>query len=133
MKVVQLYIYFLKINMIKKLKKILLENKNSLTSEVIKIILETNNPEKFLKDLSEDKCYSWVVPKLMDLKYTHFLFDKYYDEIESIRKDIAFAGMGEDMFPSIDIKNDFIWFAIDYIIDWLTDDLIHLSKKDSRF
>ena len=53
----------------------------------------------------------------MDLKYTHFLFDKYYDEIEGIRKDIAFAGMGEDMFPNTDIKNDFVWFAIDYIID----------------
>ena len=116
-----------------KLENILVKNKNSLLSEIIKIVLDTNNPEKLLQNLATNKCYSWVVSKLMDLKYTHFLFDKYYDEIESIRKDIAFAGMGEDMYPSLDIKNDFVWFAIDYIIDWLTDDLIHLSKKDSRF
>ena len=44
--------------MIKKLEKILLKNKNSLISEIIEMILEAKNPEKFLKDLSEDKCYS---------------------------------------------------------------------------
>ena len=134
MEVVQLYVYFIKKNtMREELEKILLENKNSLTSEIIKMALDTSNPEKFIKDLSKDKCHSGVIPKLIDLKYTHFLFDTYYDEIEGIRKDISFAGMGEDMYPNTDIKNDFVWFAIDYITDWLTDDLIHLSKKDSRF
>ena len=52
-----------------KFEKILLENQNSLTSEIIKMALDTNNPEKFLQDLSKEKCYSGVVPKLINLKY----------------------------------------------------------------
>ena len=114
------------------LENILKTKPNTLGEVVAFTLLNYVDVEERFNELHKNKSYSGAVPEFISLDFTHRLFDKYYDEIESIRKEYALCWMESEMYPSHDIKHDFTQFAIDYIIDSIADESMN-TKKDSYF
>ena len=115
-----------------KIQKIIFDNPNTLTSEILTIILNNNHPKETFDELYEEKCYKWALMNTNNKDFYNNIFDKYYQEINDIINEQEFYWNDFDMSQLIDIKLDFVYGSIDYIIDWIYEDLIVLPKKDSR-
>jgi len=118
---------------IRKLQKIALSNDNTLTSEILCIIINSKQPKFTFEKLVEDKAYQTILVSYKDKDFYHKLFDTYYDEIDSTIKDLIHCWSEIEIAKMSDIKFDLLCVVIDYIITWVDDEMVFLSKKESRF
>ena len=95
------------------LQTLLEANPNSITEAVINEALEYDTPEAFFKDLLEHGCQSWMVSSLIYYNDTHAFYDKYYDEIEDIRCQLANDGIEVNFPECSDMKNFFAWLSFE--------------------
>jgi hypothetical protein len=67
-------------------------------------------------------CASGFVSGLIYYTDTHAFFDKYYDEIEELRRDTE-EELGEPLKITSDLKNFLAWFAFEETARKIADDL----------
>lgn len=96
-----------------KLIDLLEKNNWNITEEVIKEAIEYHNPKSFLEDLLQYGCVSWMVSSLIRYKDTHKFYDKHYDEIEEIRKELEEQGLELKLPSHEDLKNFFAWLGFE--------------------
>lgn len=88
--------------------------------------LDGRSTDKEIKDFFEDfehGCASGVVSGLIEYEDTHAFFDRFYNEIEELRKDFEeepqnFLHPGDQ-----DLKTFFAWFAFEKVADDLVNKL----------
>ncbi len=86
----------------------LLEKENCrLRSAVIIEALEHEDIPAFFKDLLQYGCQSGIVSSMIYYTDTHKFFDKYYEEIETLRFELE--QVGQNMQPQGDLKNWYAW------------------------
>lgn len=95
-----------------KLKKLLNENKWTITEEIIKEALDYHNPKDFFEDLLQYGCQSWMVSSMIRHKDTYEFFEKHYEEIEEIRAELEEQGI-EIKIPTNDLKNFLSWLSFE--------------------
>jgi len=97
-----------------KLEVILKENPNSIEAEVAQEALDSEDPKTFFEDLMNYGCQSGMVSSLIYYKDTHDFYDKYYDEIEDIRRELESEGI-EINLKDQDLKNYLAWLAFEHV------------------
>ena len=96
----------------------------SLITVIAKLWLSYDDVDTRFNNLLKNKCYSWAVPELISIDFTHQLFDIHYEDIENQRKDFAFSNMWFDTSDMEDIKLDFVRSTVDYIIECISQNCI---------
>lgn len=96
------------------LSQIIDSKPSSLYSEVAEEALDYHNPKSFFEDLLSHGCISGMVGKLVYYYDTHKFYDKYYQEIESLRDEYE-SSTGESVLQYVngDLKNWLAWFAFE--------------------
>ncbi len=97
-----------------KLLKLLEQNNWNITEEVIKEAMDYHNPKSFLEDVLQYGCVSWMVSSLIRYRDTHEFYDKHYDEIEEIRKELEEQGLEIKLPSHEDLKNFFAWLSFEH-------------------
>lgn len=97
----------------KTLQKLLEDNQDNITEAVINEALEYDTPEAFFEDLLQHGCQSWMVSSLIYYNDTHAFYDKYYNEIEDIRCQLASDGIDVQFPECNDLKNFFAWLSFE--------------------
>lgn len=95
-----------------KLKKLLNENKWTITEEIIKEASDYHSPKDFFEDLFQYGCQSWMVSRSIRHKDTYEFFEKHYEEIEEIRAELEEQGI-EIKIPTNDLKNFLSWLSFE--------------------
>ena len=109
------------------LENIIKNTPNKLTSEILTIVLQNDNPKNTIENLIDKWSKYSTVEKFNDENYINYLFDNYYNEIEYFRN---IAIKSDDFCEGLDlwdIKKYFVNLAIDCIIKDIYDD-IFISK-----
>ena len=70
------------------------------------------NVKYFFNDLMQGGCSSGFIGDLIYYKDTHNFFDRFYDEIEELRKEYQ-QETGCELHPLGDLKNWFAWFSFE--------------------
>ena len=96
----------------KKLKSIIGKEPNTIRYEVAKHALEYDNPIIFFNDLLRYGCVNGMISSLIYYKDTHAFFEKYYDQIETLRLEFE-SSPGESLSIKGDLKNQFAWFGFE--------------------
>jgi hypothetical protein len=96
----------------KYLKCIIKENPVTLMAEVAEEALEHDDIASFFSDLLSHGCQSGMVGKLIYYTDTHAFYDRYYDEIETLREEME-TDFGEPLHPRGDLKNWYAWMAFE--------------------
>jgi len=92
------------------LQQIINNDPNSIKAEVAKEALCYDDPRTFFTDLLQFGCVSGWVGSLIYYVDTHAFYDRYYDEIETLREDYE-DSIGEPLRIKGDLKNFFAWFS----------------------
>lgn len=112
----------------KKLKTKLEEMKgeDDLKDYVIDYILDDYSSdediETFFKDLLQHGCVSGMIGTLIYYSDTHAFYDKYYDEIETLREELE-EMMGTALQPNGDLKNWYAWVGFEETARKIADEL----------
>lgn len=90
------------------------ENGGTLSAFVAESALDSGDPLGFLRDVTTYGCISGSVPGLVYLADTREFFDRYYEEIEELRRGYE-DECGVPIRIAHDLKNDLAWFAFEAI------------------
>jgi|SRR5690606_12813867 len=73
-----------------------------------------NGVEGFARDVLYGGCISGIVPELIYTEDCHAWYDKHYEEIEILRKELS-SKFGEPICPptDADLKTWFAWFSFE--------------------
>lgn len=93
-----------------------MKSNNALKNYVIEYILNNFATDEeikgFIEDLMQHDCVSGIIGTLIYYTDTHKFYEKYYEEIEELRKDLE-EQFGEPVKVKGDIKNFYAWLAFE--------------------
>ncbi|MFN8578829.1 MAG: hypothetical protein U0354_18530 [Candidatus Sericytochromatia bacterium] len=112
-------------NITKQLEQLTAQTDNALTKYVAEYLLESGNDEEIkttIRDILEHGCVSGIVSELIYYKDTHDFFDKFYNEIETLRYEYE-RETGENLKIESDLKNFLAWFGFEQTVYNISFDL----------
>lgn len=100
-------------NFKKELRKIQSESENRLELWLVENILDSDEPEAYLKDIVRIGCKNGIISELIYYKDIYPFFDEYYQEIQELLLDYQ-SNFGNITIEP-DMKSQFTWLAIEMI------------------
>ena len=93
-----------------KLMALLKKSSNELEKYVLRDLLESDEPEGYLKDVLNFGCVSGMVNQLIYYDDTKKFFIKYIDEIDELRDDLE-ESLGQPLKIKSPLYNWLAWFG----------------------
>lgn len=100
-------------NFKKELKKIQSESENRLELWLVENILESDDPEAYLRDIVQVGCKNGVVSELIYYKDIYPFFDEYYQEIQELL--LYYQSNLGNITIEPDMKSQFTWLSVEMI------------------
>lgn len=98
------------------------QKNRDIRSYVCEDALDSHEPISFLKDIVDFGCVSGVVSRMVSRADTQEFFDQNYTEIEKLRTEYE-TDMGSIVAIEGDLKNCLAWFAYEYSVQKLLEEI----------